>query len=404
MKKQPENSPPLRVVLVEDNEHDILTFERALQKSEVSAEITVFTRGEEALQKLRDHTAGYEILVTDFKLPGMTGLDLCMALLRDNIMIPKIILTGAGTEDLAVEALKAGVDDYIIKDPARRYLNLLGVVLPAVVRQYEDRLYRERMEKELHRVNEELERFVAVAAHDLKAPLRRIYQFTQLLIKKSTLTMDNDAGQYLNFIYRSSERMMALIESLQVHTHLGALNVKVEPVDLKRIVDEVREDLALEIEEKQATITVENLPVIDGDRIQLQQLFQNLLANALKFSKKNEPPAIRITATLRTEEVQIHVKDNGLGFDSQYNEDIFEAFRRLHAEDQYTGSGIGLSTCRKIVERHNGRITARGEPGVGATFIVELPLKQKNLRNKISERRDPPLATNGQPSLPGGHL
>lgn len=197
------------------------------------------------------------------------------------------------------------------------------------------------------------------------------------------------ALDYMNRIIRSSARMTKLIDDLLTYSRLS-INTLFEPTDLKDIINEVLSDLELSITEKDAKVTVDEFPHIEVVPGQMRQVFQNVISNALKFSRPDVPPRIAITSELLTQPdfdapatgrgdyCRISIADNGIGFDEQYTTKIFTIFQRLHSREKYEGTGIGLAITKKIIEKHNGWITARSTPGGGSTFVFILPLKQPN--------------------------
>lgn len=240
---------------------------------------------------------------------------------------------------------------------------------------------------ELEASNAELLQFASVASHDLKEPLRKIHIFSNL-IKDRYLGSVDGASDYIERIISASARMTKLINDLLTFTRLS-INASFENVSLNRLVDEVMSDLELAISEKHAIIEVDDLPRIDAITGQIRQVFQNIISNALKFSKKDERPRIKITCEIvercaidakrdeHGEFCRITIKDNGIGFDDQYAEKIFTIFQRLHTKEQYDGTGIGLAITRKIIERHKGVISATGKEGEGSNFTIVFPLKQE---------------------------
>jgi len=240
---------------------------------------------------------------------------------------------------------------------------------------------------ELEASNTELLQFASVASHDLKEPLRKIHIFSNLVKDRYLINMEG-ASDYLERIISASARMTKLINDLLTFTRLS-VNASFENVSLNRLVDEVMSDLELAISEKHATIEVDDLPKIDAITGQIRQVFQNIISNALKFTKKDEKPRIKITCELVDscaidakrnvpgDFCRIVIKDNGIGFDNEYAEKIFTIFQRLHSREQYEGTGIGLAITRKIIERHKGVIAASGKENEGSRFVIVLPLKQE---------------------------
>jgi len=241
----------------------------------------------------------------------------------------------------------------------------------------------------LQQINRELEQFAYAASHDLQEPLRKIYTFTQLL--ENSLGEVNDKSRiYLDKVYASSARMIKLIKDILTFSQLSYAKEKFRPVDLNELIEDIRTDFELVIEQKGAAIECFKLPVVEAISVQMNQLFTNLISNALKFCSKNLKPVITITAsrvpkedileyTSLNPEVSyyiIQVRDNGIGFDQANADKIFNIFQRLHPMHQYEGTGIGLALCQKIVLNHHGDIYATSTPGHGAVFNVILPEKQ----------------------------
>jgi two-component system, LuxR family, sensor kinase FixL len=230
----------------------------------------------------------------------------------------------------------------------------------------------------LERSNRELQEFAYVASHDLQEPLRKIQAFGDLLEKTLGDRLDERGADYLGRLRGAAGRMSKLIEDLLAYSRVATRNQPFEMVDMNRVVTGVLDDLEVRIRENQATIDIGDLPVIMADETQMRQLFQNLIGNALKYRKPHTPPSIHIRAEEDDNDFwRIEVSDNGIGFEEQYAERIFGVFERLHTREHYEGTGVGLAVCRRIAERHNGRITATSRQGEGSTFTVILPALQR---------------------------
>jgi PAS domain S-box-containing protein len=232
----------------------------------------------------------------------------------------------------------------------------------------------------LEQKNNELEQFAYVASHDIKEPLRKIVAFGDLLQHNYSESLEERAKEYIIRMQKASQRMMDLIENLLEFSRIDRIAEDLKPVDLNKVVDEVLHDMEMIINHKKAKITRDNLPEISGHAIQLRQLFQNLVSNALKFNESSEPIVHISSDIVQDENVpsgtvgKIYIKDNGIGFSPEYQAKIFEVFQRLHGKAEYPGTGMGLAICKKIVENHNGNITVESEEGKGSTFIVEFPM------------------------------
>ncbi len=242
---------------------------------------------------------------------------------------------------------------------------------------------------ELERINKELESFNYVASHDLQEPLRKIQLFTNRILEKGKETLPPTLTEYFNKIIVSAARMQMLIQDLLAFSRTTATTESIfEPVDMNLILEEVKIMLSSPIEETKAVIESAPLPVLKGLPFQLQQLFLNLINNSIKYSQENEIPHIKISsAIVKGKKInnsmaiadknyfEITVEDNGIGFDKKNAEKIFELFQRLHNKDQYSGTGIGLAICKKIVHNHNGFIMAKSNAGKGSAFYVYLPME-----------------------------
>lgn len=241
---------------------------------------------------------------------------------------------------------------------------------------------------ELQRSNEELEKFAYVASHDLQEPLRKIQAFGDRLAKKFRDTLGPDGGDYVDRMQAAATRMRTLINDLLSFSRVTTKGQPFVEIDLNLLVREVVDDLGEAIEQSAAQVDIGELPRVNADALQMRQLFQNLIGNALKFRKPETAPIVTIRAASWAETPadaqppappghghRLTVADNGIGFDPSFAERIFELFQRLHGRGEYEGTGIGLAICRKIVQRHGGAITARSEEGVGTTFIIDLPAR-----------------------------
>jgi PAS domain S-box-containing protein len=230
--------------------------------------------------------------------------------------------------------------------------------------------------RELMRSNQELELFASVASHDLQEPLRAISGFTQLLMQDLPVDLlDESTKEYMHWIVDGTQRMQQLIHDLLAYSRVGTHDLVLAPTDCNEVLEQVLRNLRVAIAENDATIFHDSLPVAIADKTQLVQLFQNLIGNAIKFRRK-EPPKIYIQVEQAVSEQIFSIRDNGIGIQSRYLEQIFEVFKRLHTRQEFPGTGIGLAICKKIVDRHGGRLWAESKPDEGTTFYFTLPNRE----------------------------
>lgn len=250
----------------------------------------------------------------------------------------------------------------------------------------------ERRAAELARSNEELDQFASIASHDLQEPLRKVRTFTQELSVIEESRLSDKGRDYLHRTNAAAERMQRLIEDLLRFSRVSTQGRPFVDVDLQAVTREVLSDLDAQIAATGAVINVGPLPTLRADPLQMHQLVQNLVSNAVKFHRPDVVPVVDISAIVAGDRVLLSVHDNGIGFDPRYSQRIFRVFERLHGRNEYPGTGIGLSVCRKIADRHGGTIVADGEPGSGSTFTVTLPLSS-SAPPVINLEREAPAVT-----------
>ncbi|WP_336515061.1 sensor histidine kinase [Pollutibacter soli] len=246
-----------------------------------------------------------------------------------------------------------------------------------------------KINRDLEVSNRDLQQFASVASHDLQEPLRKIQVFSKLLLEKYNQDLTAEGKKYIGKIIESAGRMKSLVVDVLNYSKLSAREQEIKQVNIREVLGELLEDFELIIQEKKAEIRIADLPVLDANRGQIRQVLQNVISNALKFAKKGMPPVIDIhsrrlaSKSFESPEKKdgpyclISIRDEGIGFDKKYGKHIFELFERLHSKDAYEGTGIGLAITKKIVEKHNGLVAARSNPGQGAEFLLLLPLKQE---------------------------
>lgn len=284
-----------------------------------------------------------------------------------------------------IMAVAIEVTDQII---ARRKIEESEALLQARVEVRTEEL--KKANEDLANINKELEQFTYAASHDMQEPLRKVHTFSSFLLHNNAEQLDDRGKNYLNKIASSVDRMKNIIDDLLYYSHQTREEQIFESTDLNKIIEEIKADMELNIQQNDATVETITLPLIKAVPSQMNQLFSNLFSNSLKFSKPGEPLKIKIDYKILSNQevarlnipdphdqyIKIIFSDNGIGFEQQYAQQIFRLFTRLHGKAEYAGTGIGLGLCKKIVQNHNGLIWAESEPGKGADFIIVLPLLQ----------------------------
>ncbi|GAB3169222.1 sensor histidine kinase [Telluribacter humicola] len=410
------------ILIVDDKQENLFSLKTLLQIN--LYEVDTATSGEEALLKILKKE--YALIILDVQMPGMDGYEVAETITgysktRD---IPIIFLSAVNIDKRFItKGYDSGGVDYITKpfDPDLLLLKVktfyrlfeqtreLQTVQKALKEEIENRkkaqeaveqmnlLLEEKVKdrteellqlnKDLETRNVELAQFASLASHDLQEPLRKIITFGHIIDEKYLCHMD-EAAELMKKINASSERMRNLINDLLNYSKLSAHSY-FSDVDLNSVIRETVQALELTIEEKKARIYYEELPALEAIPGQMRQLFQNLISNALKFSKNGVPPVVRIwgeyiieksliapVTTETAEYLRISIEDNGIGFDEMYLNKIFSIFQRLHSQYEYEGTGIGLAIVKKIIEKHNGLISAKSQDGIGTTFMIVLPVRQ----------------------------
>lgn len=321
----------------------------------------------------------FEMLLTDLTMPGMDGIALIQEALRRDPDLVCIVMTGAGTVANAVEAMKAGAFDFLLKPfRLREILPVLERALGVRRLRRENATLQARVSErtaQLEAANAELEAFSYSISHDLRAPLRTINGFTGILVSEHGAALPPAAQHLLGRVLTSAQRMDRLITDLLQFSRLGRQPVTRRAVDVAALVADVLTEQRNDPTAVAATqVRVGTLPPCTGDQVLLTQVFANLLSNAFKYSSRNPAPVVEIDGTVEGEMVTYRVRDNGVGFDPAHAQKLFRVFSRLHTTDEFPGTGIGLSIVQRIVQRHGGRIWAEAELGKGACFSFTLPV------------------------------
>ena len=230
----------------------------------------------------------------------------------------------------------------------------------------------------LEQLNEELQEFAFIASHDLQEPLRKIQTFGGILMRKHKESLNPEGQDYMERITKAANRMSELLRALLDYSRTGTSQLNYQPVSLTEVVKDAASDLEILINKAKGSVEISELPTVDADAVLLRQLFQNVIGNSIKYRKESEPPIVKIYGHIDDSVCHVFIEDNGIGFDECYSHKIFKPFERLHGKNTpYSGTGMGLAICKKIVNRHGGEITVRSIPEQGTTFIVSLPIEQK---------------------------
>lgn len=385
---------PIRILLVEDDEDDAFLLQRALTKT-APGQFQITRVGTLDAARRALVTQPFHVVLSDLSLPDSRGLDTFERIQEADPEVAVVVLTGNDDERLAVRALNEGAQDYLIKGKADGQ-SVVRSMRYAIERNRSRRLEQdntalaneirarklaqeqlERVAAQLEASNRELQQFASVASHDLQEPLRKIVVFGDRLRAKFGDQLGEQGNDYIERMMNAAGRMRTLIDDLLEFSRVVTRARPFVAVDLGEVIREVLGDLEVLIESKGAVVDVGDLPTIQADPTQMRQVFQNLIANAMKFQGEGAVPHVAIRADEDTSRStagwRISVRDNGIGFEQQHAERIFAPFQRLHGRSEFGGSGIGLAIVRRIVERHGGTISAESSPGQGACFFLSLP-------------------------------
>jgi two-component system sensor histidine kinase/response regulator len=373
---QDESRPELplaRILIVDDEAAQMQALCDTLRSH--GYETVGFTRGQAALEALRD--AKFDLILADLMMPEMDGIKLLRAAFAIDVELVGVIMTGQGTIDTAVQAMQTGALDYILK-PFK-----LSVILPVLTRALTMRLLRlknEELEQQvrannaaLEAINKDLEAFSYSVSHDLRAPLRAVTAFSTILHRDFGERIPTKARELLNHVIGGARRMEQLIEDLLLFSRMGRQSLSKRSVDVTRLAREIVDELRQQQPDRVVDVRVGELPAAAADLSLLRQVLVNLLSNAFKFTQHKKPAVIEVGAEQRDRESEYFVRDNGAGFNPQYAGRLFGVFQRLHRDDEFEGTGVGLSIVQRIVQRHGGRVWAEAAVDEGATFHFTLP-------------------------------
>jgi signal transduction histidine kinase len=365
--------PSTRILIVDDEAAQMKALCHTL--GDEGYQTTGFASAKAALAELRNKK--YDLVLTDLMMPEIDGIALLRAALEADPELIGVVMTGEGTIATAVEAMKAGALDYILK-PFK-----LSAILPVLSRALAVR--RLRMENaeltkrvrertaELEAANKDLELFCSSVSHDLRAPLRHIDGFSSLLNVRFADQMPTEAQRLLGCVSTSVRRMGQLVDDLLRFSRMGRVRLSRRSVSISEIVRELLEEFEKERADRSVNIQLGELPDCMGDGPLLRQVFVNLLSNAFKFTRHKDKATIEVGCRREGDEKVYFVRDDGAGFDMHHADKLFGVFQRLHSEKEFEGTGVGLSIVQRIIQRHGGRIWAEAKAGKGAAFYFTLP-------------------------------
>lgn len=334
-----------------------------------------YTSAADALAAMRDR--GFDLLLADLQMPGTNGIDLIKSAQLIDPTLVAVIMTGHGALETAVAAMKAGALDYIQK-PIKLATALPVLERALAVRQL--RIEKKRLEEsvrirteELKIANRELEAFSYSVSHDLRSPLRAVSTFTQALLSEHADSLNDEGRRLLQNVNAGAAHMDRLITDLLRLSQLNRQELRRQPARLTELVARIIEDMAAERSGREIEFVVADFPTWQVDVGLMQQVFVNLISNAVKFTRERARARIEIGYRMNGTTLVCFVKDNGVGFNMKYMNKLFGVFQRLHSADQFEGTGVGLSIVRRIVERHGGTVWVDGTQDQGATFYFSLP-------------------------------
>jgi len=350
----------LSILIVDDDDGDRRLLRRALNQAGLSYNCVEAVSVEKAMEVCGQRA--FDCAIVDYRMPSCNGLEGIAALHRLNPYMPIIMGTGQGDELVATEAMKRGATDYMPKG---------SIHAESMKRGIENAMEKAALRRKLAEQQQELENFARVLVHDLKAPITAIQSFAAFAEKSIAEGKSEQGTAHCRRIVKASQRMDALIDTLHQYTKADT-QIEFEPVEMSGVLKGVLSNLRPVIDERGALVTQDPLPAVTGHAPQLVQLLQNLIGNGIKYCEAQCPSVHIAAAAQRGGEWLLSVKDNGIGIPEQYYQEVFEPFKRLDGAGRYEGSGLGLATCKKIVERHGGTIRCESVMGEGSTFFFTL--------------------------------
>lgn len=351
------------ILIIDDSEDDIELYRRLLKKSQLGHwTVDVSCDGESGLEKVKKNQ--FDCILLDYSLPGSDGIEVLIELKNINCYIPVIMLTGQGNENIAATAIKKGAQDYVSKST---------MTVLSLERSISSAITSLKATEKINTQKQELEQFAKVLAHDLKQPAKSISALLNIIEQEYSKSLPDPVSKKLSLVAKTSNQMYALINALSSYASLELPQPKLELVDLSDVVDNACNNLYQQITEQHALININSLPTLPLIPPLAVQLIQILMSNALLYNTNR--PIIDISAKCTNEQWTISISDNGIGIEQAFIEQIFEPLNRLHSNEQYKGTGLGLATAKRIVNHHKGSIWCESETLYGTTFFIALPMK-----------------------------
>jgi len=380
----------LRILHLEDNPYDATLIQQSLKADGIFSEVLrVDSRADfvKALEKGR-----FDLILSDYTIPSFDGLSALGLAIQARSDLPFIFVSGTLGEDVAIESLKQGATDYVLKDRLGR----LGSSVRRALHEVEERNERRRAEEEIRKLSEELERrvrertaqleatnreleaFSQSVSHDLRAPIRRIEWCQQILLGEYGPHLNGQARKYLQDIGDFAEQMSQIVHELLQLAQVGASELKREPVDLSRLAESILKKLQAAEANRAVEWKITPGLAAQGDYQLLRSAFEHLLGNAWKFTGRKDRARIEFGVETQAGRPIHFIRDDGVGFDMAYADKLFSPFRRLHSQDAFPGAGVGLATVQRIIHRHGGLVWAEAAKDQGATFYFTLPAGEPN--------------------------
>jgi two-component system sensor histidine kinase/response regulator len=369
-----KNKKP-KILIVDDKPENLIALEVVLR--DLPVELIKATNGNDALKATLHND--FTLALLDVQMPGMDGYELAGILREEDktAHLPFIFISAVYTDNLNVfKGYEKGAFSYITKPfQAEILINKVNFFIEKHQQEQELVLLYENLEKknaELINVNKELASFTYSVSHDLRAPIRALDAYSEMIIEDHSHLLDKEGISLLNKMQYNAKKLGRLVDDLLSFSKLGKKSVGKHSVNMKEVVELILNEIN-EVTPHKAIINIGEMHVVDGDKNLIHQVWINLIQNAIKYSSKTENPVIEINSFKESDEITYYIKDNGVGFSMEHASKLFNVFQRLHSENDFEGTGVGLAIVQKIILKHGGRVWAESKPGEGATFYFTLP-------------------------------